>query len=432
MGAQALRQRRNQPDRSFDEQTYFGAPIDNIDNADTFGLVPEPDTDLYRISYLYLMVFGNDSEAESIQSGGQQYQIDTDNSDYGGIQVRGQTYLHLREGAVPTRLQRVIQHAAHRGANLFDTGVQESIYSGYLTGFNAVENAGEYRNWEVEPVARREARGATPGKIEWTTEIYLEANEADPDEYAALSGVGSGIADPWSLREHHEAGEPPVSAQQEIWKLGEQGFNQAKNAYQVSPPGGTQARQRSRNLHRKTVYINGLPVGSLDKRGRTWLKKEYSDRFGLTYRGDHSRESLLENTVATHQALRVGGNLYKVDESPEAVYLVTARAKPDDFNPVDPEDIDPEREVQPGTPERTYKILAVQQPEESTRIECRQDQQIIRHLGYSTPIYDHEIQNMWAWPGFRPVEEYGNITTPEDDRDEGQAGLDEFDDGGQS
>lgn len=403
MGAQGLEEPRQSPGRSVVEREYFGADLSAIENADVFGLEPEPETDLYRVSYLYLLVFGNTKSS----------------TDYGGIQVRAQTYLYLEDGAVPTRLQRIMQRAAHRGAALFNTDVEHPVYGGYLEGFNPVENGAEYRNWEVEPMPASAQTGTTPGKIEWTTEIYLEVEGTN---YADLSGVGSGVANPWRLKEHEQPPVPGIEAQQEVWKL--VGFNEGKSSYQVAPPGHTQARQRSRQLHGKVVYINGLRIGSLDVRGRTWLKDEYAG--GLTYRGDNSRESLIEQTVATPQALRIDGNLYKIDESPDAVHLVTARAKPDNFDPVDPDDVDVDRQVQPGQPGRTIRLLSLPEPDDAVTIECRQDDELIRHLGYSTPVYEHDMTDMWAWPGFRPIEEWGAIQTPEDDRDDGQAGLDAF------
>lgn len=430
MGAQGLAERRRSPDLTVDPADYFGVAVDRLHNADAFGLEPAPQKDLYRVQYLYLLVFGNERSS----------------TDYGGIQVRASTHLYLEDGRVPIKFQRIMQRTAHRGAFLFDSSLEEGIYGGgggewsdgggYLSGFNPVENGGEYRNWEVEPVGSAEGRpaGAQPGVLRWTTEVYLEVTGT---QYAELSGVAQGIGDPYSLIEHEEPPDEPIEAQQEWWEVT---FNSAKNAYDIHPHGRSAAKERAKTLHQKDVYLNGLHVGTVTVDGRVWLKKEYEG--GHTYRGDYSKEGVVALTAAEPQSIRGTtehpGKLAKIDESPGAVHLATAQFRPDDFDPVDPDEVDPEREVTPGTPGGTVYLLSLPDDvADPTRQECRQDDEIIRHLGYSDPPYSHTYAEMWRWPGFRSIAEYGGVTTWDerygtdpDLRDDDQEGLDGYGGGG--
>lgn len=435
MGAQSLGERRSNPDLSVHPANYFGRDPSELKNADAFGIEPAPEKDLYRVQYLYLMVFGSDRPRIEASEASDKDGFGDEASDYGGIQVRASTHLYLEDGRVPIKLQRVIQRTAHRGAFLFDSGIEHPVYGGgggewggggYLSGFTPVENNSEYANWEIEPVGSAEGRpaGSQPGVIRWTTEIYLEV---EGTQYADLSGVAQGIGDPYQLVEHDVPPEEPVEAQQEWWQFSEN-FNNARNAYQIAPPAYSAGRERGKKLRGKTVHINGLPIGEVDKEGRVWLKKEYQG--GNTYRGDYSREGVLETTPATPQSLALGRKIAKVDESPGAVYLATASARPDDFDPVDPGEVEIEREVQPGSPGgRIYLLSLPEDVEDPTRQECRQDEEKISHLGYSDPPYAHTYAEMWRWPGFRPVAEYGWIETPADRREDGQTGLDEHDGG---
>jgi len=420
MGAQGLAERRLSPDLTVDPEDYFGRDPSQLRNADVFGLEPEPGKDLYRVQYLYLLVFGNERSS----------------TDYGGIQVRASTHLYLEDGMPPTRkFQKVMQRAAHRGAFLFDSSLEESIYGGgggawsdgggYLSGFTPVENAHDYRNWEVEPVGTAEGKpaGAQPGVIRWTTEVYLECEGTN---YADLSGVGQGICDPYSLVQHEEPPSEGVEAQQEWWEVT---FNDSRDSYDIHPPGRTASKDRAKELHSKNVCLNGLKIGTITTDGRVWLKKEYAN--GDTYRGDHSKQSVTSKTAAKAQSIRGTtenpGKIAKIDESPSAIHLATAQARPDDFDPVDPDEVDPDREVVPGAPGGTVFLLSLpDDPDDPTRQECRQDQEMIDHLGYSDPPYEHTYAEMWKWPGFRNVAEHGLVTWAEERRDDDQAGLDGF------
>jgi hypothetical protein len=414
MSAQGLSQRRMSPDLTVDPAAYFGRDPRDLQNADRFGLQPAPEKDLYRVQYLYLMVFGNQNSS----------------TDYGGIQVRASTHLYLEDGRVPVKFQRVMQRSAHRGAFLFDSSLEEGIYGGgggdwadgggYLSGFNPVENGAAYRNWEVEPVGAAQGRpaDAQPGVLRWTTEIYLEVEGTN---YADLSGVAQGIADPYSVV---EVDEETVEAQQEWWEMTWNPAQSKYGAYDIHPPGRSSSKERAKRLHGKDVYVNSIKIGKITKDGRVYLAKKYADRYDGEFNGSHSREYLVENTLATYQALAAGRRIAKIDESPSAVHLATKQARPDDFDPVDPDDVDPDRRVREGG--TSYILSLPEHVEDPTRQECRQDREIISHLGYSDPPYEHTYAEMWAWPGFRPIAEHGRVRTPQADRDDGQEGLDAF------
>lgn len=428
MGAQGLSQRRMSPDLSVGVFDYFGAPVEDLKNANSFGLIPEESKDLYRVQYLYLMVFGNEQSS----------------TDYGGIQVRSSTYLYLEDGRVPVKFQRVMQRCAHRGAHAFDSSLgqpgtvrsknADRIYGGgggewgdgggYLSGFTPVENGADYRNWEVEPVGSAQGKpsGAQPGVIRWTTEVYLEV---EGTKYADLSGVGQGIADPYHLTQHDVPPKPPEEAQQTWWEVT---FNQAKGSYDIHPPGDTASKERAKQLHGKDVYLNGLKIGTVTTDGRVWLKKEYQN--GSPYRGRYSKSAITRLTAAKPQSIRGTsenpGKIAKVDESPGAVHLGTKQFRPDDWDPVDADDVDPFREVEPGSPGETVYLLSLPEDvEDATRQEVRQDQEIDRHLGYSNPPYSDSYSQMWAWPGFRSIVEHGRVRTPGPDED-GQGSLGDY------
>jgi len=420
MQPQGLAERHTTVDLSVNPADYFGAPVEEIGNARAFGLAPRPETDLYRVEYLYLLVFGNDGDQNRTST------------DYGGIQVRASTHLWLKEGSVPMGLQRVMQRTAHRGANFFDSSIEEPIYGGgggnwadggYLSGFTPTENSYPYQNWEVEPVGSSEAAGETPGKIEWTTEVYLEVEETN---YAVLSGTGQGIGNPWQVDTREVPPSEPVEAQDEWWEMSWNPSQSKYGAYDIHPPGRSASKQRAKKLHEKDVHLNGVKIGNMTTDGRVYLAKRYADRFGGSYAGSYSRQYILDNTPATPQAIAAGRKIAKYDESPGAIHLATKQARPDDFDPVDPDDVDVDREVREGSPGGSVPILTIPEPSDAWELECRQDKEHIRHLGYSTPPYAHEIGVEWKWPGFRPIEQHGSVTTAEDLRDDDQGSLDGF------
>jgi hypothetical protein len=398
-----------------DPEDYYGIEPAEADNAATVGLTRGSGRELHRVSYLFLLVFGTDDGTE----------------EYGGMQLRAQTFIWLPQGNAPaTRLQRQIQNAAHRAAYLFDSSVETTAYganqwaSGYLCGFDPWENGYTYSNWEVEPVARREVHTA-PGVVDWSTEIYLEVDETD---YADLSGVASGLAHPWSLDEVEEPGEDAVHIPPTKWEFD---FEPAWDDYYARPQGGTNAASRyvSGAGEGKTVYVNGLKVGGLGPKARVRINPEYHYGDGLERQGSHSRQGLIEKSDdATPQALRRGGVLYQTGETEDAVYLRTKRALPDDYQAADPDNVPIDLEVQAGRPDRTLQLLTLDDPTDPLLVECREDREVIRHLGASDPPYRHSLTGAFRHPGFREVE----IDDVEPTGGGGQQHIDDYGEGGRA
>jgi hypothetical protein len=438
-GAQRESDPVNRTDLSVDAADYFGVLPEQTENADLFGLEPtDPSEDLYRVSYLFLSVFGNEDSP----------------TDYGGMQLRAETTIYLDgDGSPPTRLTKIIQRTAHRAAHLFDSGIEEPEYGtggrgwadptydapetgnkykkkggysgaggGYLTGFDPVENAYDYQNWEVEPISGQEARTqGTIGKINWTTEIY---NEVEETRYAELAGKASGIANPWTLTTTTEEGQDAVNVPPHKWRVG---YEPSREDYVLRPPGRTDAASRyvSGAGQGKTVYVNGEKVGGLGPKGRVWINPEYQIGDGLSYRGNYSREGLVQETEATYQALRKGGVVYHVGETEEAVYLRTSRALPEGYRAADPDDVSPSLEVQDGRERRTIHLLGLIDPSDPLPVECWEDREVIDKLGKSDPRYRHSMSDEFRWPGYRDVRPV-HIIQRDPDPDDGQAGLDDF------
>jgi hypothetical protein len=408
MSGQLLEQQVGQPNLSVDPVDYFGVDPDRAENSDRFGITPDPgrDQELYRVSYLFLLVFGNEESS----------------TDYGGMQLRAETFLWLENGGVPVRLQKIIQNAAHRAAYIYDSSIETPAYGanewgpGYLSGFDPWENGYEYDNWEIEPVARGEVH-THPGVIDWSTEVYLEV---DGTQYANLSGVASGLADPWTLTIREVAGRDAVHVPPTKWQIGwEQSRRDGDGEYYVRPEPYSQASERYREGAGagKTVYINGQPIGGLEGKGgkgRAWLAPEYGrgdPRFTKGGFGRYwSRQGLLEGEdgeappVEHYQALQSNAKLYQTGETEEAIYLRTRRALPDDWQATDPDEVPVHLEVQEGQPARTIYVLGLDDPDDALLIECREDREVIDHLGLSKPPYRHPISAAFRHPGFREVE----------------------------
>lgn len=400
-------------DLRINESSYFGAPLREIDavSRDGWGLRERPTTDIYRVSYVYQKII----------------QV---RDHYGGIQVRGRTFLHLENGNVPIKIQRHVQRAAHRAAEIFDSAVEESIYQGYLTGFGGEEGVDywenqpkdgtgdpddlNYQNWEVEKVTGTDAGAAGLGAIDFSLEIYQE--EADGSGFtgfANLSGLATGTVNPWRLEQVTEPGRAPTHVPPTKWVIGwEDGRDPPE--YYVRPQPGTDASTRYRDGAGagKKVYVNEKPIGSLGPKGRVWLRPEYQRGDPNVSKGSWgtywSREGLVDETEATYQAIRKGGALYQTGETTEAVYLTTSRAKPDGWKGADPDDVPTDLVVDEGQDAKSYKVLEVRQPEGAVPTTVEQDKEVDKHLGYSNPTYTHSMGRFWEWPGFRPVSEYGD------------------------
>lgn len=354
---------------------YFPRRPDHYGNRSTFGLDPQQGT-LHRHQYQYNV----------------DYPIRTrkGESKWGHIELRGIVHTYHSGGEFPERLREQVENAAHRAAYCFDSSVETSSYAGYLTGFNAENPTHPGNRWEHEPRPDLDAR-VTPGKIEWSVEVY--------DTNRSLSGQAAGVADPWTETSKYHPPEDAVDVTPHKWELT---WNASREMYDVHARGGTRSRKRyaSGAGAGKRVYINGKAVGKLDEEGRTWLTPEYARGDGHTTSGPFgtywSREGLVSETEATYQALRKGGTLYVTGETEYAVYLATARAKPDGYEAHDGDGVSPSIEAREGREGFTAYYLALQEPETALRIECRQDQEVIRHLGLSMPTWEHSISTGWS------------------------------------
>ena len=409
---------RDDVDLSVTERGYYGYDLSGIRNASTFGLRGTRETTAYRVSYVYLEVFGNNDAS----------------TEYGGIQLRSHCYLHLEEGQVPTRLQRAIQQSAHRAGYMYDSDVQTSAYGysgdtagrGFLSGFGGGETGETYSNWEVEPVAGGEMGGRTPGKIDWSVEVYWELDGLD---LADLAGKADGVADPWDLETTHVEGEEAVSVAPHKWEI-DYYPESRPDYYEIRPPSYEAARDRYRDGAGagKNVRINGRHVGEIDNAGRMWLRKEYARGDGLKHGSRYSRKGLVEETGATYQAIRDGGTLYLTGETETTIDLVTAAEKPPGYKAADPSAVSTTLQTKRGRVSDTVRTLSLRDPPESTiRVECRSDRDIAGIMGWSDPTYWHELGPGQQYPeggvDYRPIETHGTIRTPADERDDEQEGL---------
>lgn len=418
---QRLQRKVEAPDLGVSLEEYFGAHPDEARNTEYFGVTRDPrkEQELYRVSYLFLLVFGSNDQDKIMDN------------EYGGMQLRAECFLWAEDGQIPIRMQKIVQNVAHRAAHCFNSSVAHRGYAmgpGYLEGFDPWEAGAEYDNWEIEPVGRSEVHNP-PGVIDWTTEIYLDV-DTQKLEYAQLSGVGSGLASPYQTRQVSEPGEPAVDIPSTKWHIG---FEDAWGDYYARPEPGTKASSRYLEDGAgggKEVLVNGLKVGSLGPKGRVRINPEYQRGDGFTHGDNHSRAGLIaKSDDATPQALRKGGRLYQTGETENEVHLVTARAKPEGWSSADPDQVPVDLEASSGREAREFAVMSVQEPDEPILIDCRQDREVIKHLGYSDGDWTVSVGGEFRHPSFREVRPH-HIDRDEPDRDDGQAGLDSYGGGG--
>ena len=241
--------------------------------------------------------------------------VGDDQKDYFPVEFR--TTIHTVGPPTKELKDFIREHANPRLQYIYDSGP----YEGFMTGFNFGRHTS---NIEDDEIAQDEAANLGIPHFE----VLIMQN-------GGVAGQATGFFDPFALRERRRVRPTPG---QEVWNLS---FNTSRQSYQCAPDGYTGASKRSKQIRGKTVHVNGERVGDVTQDGRFWIKKEY-DNPSQIYRGKRSRKFLVENTDATYSAIRAGGNLYKTRETDEAVYFVTAAAKPDDFDAVDPDDVDPD------------------------------------------------------------------------------------------
>jgi len=350
---------------AIEPENYLGRPLGDVtrESRRKWGLDPEAGP-LTRHSYLYSVDY-------AINTGGPRGQ----GSEWGKIEIRGKVWTHSAE--IPERLATVVEQTAHRAATCFNTTTVTADYAGYLDGFNPVNAGSEWEdattNWEGEVVGGSAAVDAQAGRVDWNVEIYDEADR--------LSGVAQGVASPWYIKTTTTEYQPP----REEFRLRKQ---TARGEYEIRAQTTDTGRQTNQGKRAKTVlpgknvYVNDKPVGTWRKaRGSAAIKLDYTRPPTINGRKAWDRARLLGDTEATPQSLRDGGKLYKVEETEKAIYLVTARRRPDEWEPVVPEDMDPNA----GTERRTTHELALRTASQASALSCRRDEALIRLLGLSIP-----------------------------------------------
>jgi len=361
---------------TIEPESYFGRPLGDLtrESLRKWGLDPDSGP-LTRHSYLYSVDY-------PINTGGP----GGDGSEWGKIELRGKVWTHSAQ--VPERLATVVEQTAHRAATCFNTTTVTADYAGYLDGFHPQNPGGGWEdattNWEEEVVGGSSAVDAQAGRLDWNVEIY--------DEAGRISGVAQGVASPWYVSTKTTEYEPP----REEFRLREQ---DARGEYEIraqttdTGQQTNQGKRAKRVLPGKNVYVNDKPVGTWRKaRGSAAIKLDYTRPPTINGRKTFDRQRLVDETEATPQALRDGGKLYKVEETSKAIYLVTARRRPDKWDPVDPEDMDPNA----GTEARTEHSLGLRTASQASAISCRRDETQIRLLGLSVPPWSADVSRGWT------------------------------------
>lgn len=355
---------------SMEPETYLGRPLGDYDreNLRTFGLDPDMGP-LTRHSYLYSVDY-------PINTGGGR----DEGSEVGKIELRARVWTYSTD--LSERLETVVEQTAHRAATCFNSAKVSGAYSGYLDGFNPINGGGTWddptQSWEGEVVGGASALDAQAGRIDWNVEIY--------DEDGRLSGVAQGLAQPWTTETVTKERQPP----REEYRLLQQ---EARGEHEIKAHARTGQSERAKTvLPGKNVYVNDKPVGTWRKsRGSAAIKLDYTRPPSINGREAYDRQRLIDDTEATPQALRDGGKLYKVEETDKAIYLVTAARRPDVWDPVDPDDIRPDEDVETTTTHR----LTLRTPSAASAIKGRRDEAVIRHLGKSRPPWDADVSRGW-------------------------------------
>jgi len=352
-------------------ETYLGRPLGDYERESLreHGLDPDGGP-LTRHSYLYSVDY-------PINTGGPR----GDGSEWGKIEIRARIWTYSQ--TLSNGLSTVVEQTAHRAASCFNTSKVTGSYSGYLDGFYPQNAEDEWEDpttsWEGEVVGGAGALDAQAARADWNVEMY--------DEGGRLSGVAQGLASPWTTETTNEERQPP----REEFRLKKQ---VARGEYEIKPaPRSGQSERAKTVLPGKNVYVNDKPVGTWRKaRGTAAVKLDYVRPPTINGRKAYDRQRLIDDTEATYQALSDGGKLYKVEETRTAVYLVTARRRPDVWEPTDPEDIDPDAESEVRTTHR----LVLRTPSAASAISCRRDEQVIRLLGLSMPPWSADVSRGWT------------------------------------
>jgi hypothetical protein len=242
----------------------------------------------------------------------------SDDTEIGQVQFRTTLYTLTPPS---DRLKQYIKQTNHlRLHTLFET--QE--YDGYMSGFGFISSSENEE--DVQAAAQDEIPASGLGVPNFSCEVY--------DEDGQIAGYSKGYSMDFGVHEDQvvTGGDAPEG---EVWKV--RSFNDNEGAYEIGPDAYTNARERAKNASGKTVYINGIPTGSVTSRGTTWLKKQHKSPSRATWR---SRRYLTENTGTPYQALSQGSKLYKVNETAEGLYFSTV--EPSNFSQIAPDEVDPD------------------------------------------------------------------------------------------
>lgn len=253
-------------------------------------------------------------------------------------------------GEVPSQVQDHFQNVVNPHLRtLFNTGV----YQGWMDGFGFERHT---TNREHDIVAVDEANNLGIGQ--WEVLVMQENGTA---------GAASGFFDPWKV-----VSEAP---EYETWNVT---YNDRRDSYEVRPQGPARERLQA---DPKQVYLNDRFIGlTTTSRGTVWLKDEYDTRDG-TYKDSTTgqqmwaRRTLVERAGMHPNELRAGGQVYKINEGPARIDLVSAQKRvPADFEAVAPDAI----------PDLMTAATELRLDEDATDFEVRRDRGDV--LGkYSTP-----------------------------------------------
>lgn len=234
----------------------------------------------------------------------------------------GLTYLHIND----VQIDRV--------ATMFDTAGEadyrsDETYEGYLSGFDpySIEDHPDLPDpLDIESKEVPAASVPVLGVPMWFAEVY--------DEDRELRGYANGFFDPFRVRELREGKPAP---QHEKFRIGK--HKQSRDAYEILPRDA--ARERLKGTSKK-AFVNGLPVGQVNSaRGYVEVKRAYSERYGLTYRGDYSREGLIEEGGMHPNEFVAHKSIYKTAETRDSIHFVTSKKRlPGDWSPVSETDVD--------------------------------------------------------------------------------------------
>jgi hypothetical protein len=277
-----------------------------------------------------------------------------------GIYVKGEPTTDL--------IKRLRDIDVYRLVTAFDT----REYSGYMSGFG-FETRKTYVQEEEVSLREVEQKGYGLGVPWFEVEAY--------DEDGSLEGWADGFFDPFTketrTERHERGGDPP---EQEVWRV-RTGLNESRSvpSWEIGPKQNTPAAQRARNAKGKDVYIGPFQIGTVTKRGTTWLRSRYTGRGKYT-----DKATITSRSGIPPQALQKGTKLYKFRETDDAVYLSTTKPARG-WRPTDPASVSPDDVRREVTVEEVTTVLL--EDDEPTEFTIETDENRGRLLGlYSPPV----------------------------------------------